>query len=188
VVLWEMLTGKRLFHAETTPLTLADVLRKELDFMQVTENTPSPVRELLKRCLDRDVKSRLQAIGEARVAIQRYLANPVSETEVPLQAPAAPSPSRLGWLRPGVAVLFALAASALAFVHFRETPPEERSVRFQIAPPDKSILQFFRLPGTEGAASPFWSPDSQFIGFFTKSKFEEDSRGRWTRPDSLRCP
>src|SRR6266849_6073989 len=82
-VLWEMLTGKRLFHADTVPLTLADVLRKELDFTQVPEGTPTPVRELLKRCLDRDVKTRLQAIGEARVAIQKYLANPVSEADGP---------------------------------------------------------------------------------------------------------
>ena len=37
-----------------------------------------PLRELLRRCLDRDVKTRLRDIGEARVAIQRYLAAPES--------------------------------------------------------------------------------------------------------------
>src|SRR6266700_438603 len=124
VVLWEMLTGKRLFHADTVPLTLADVLRKEVDFTRIPEGTPAPVRDLLKRCLDRNARSRLRDIGEARVAIQRYLANPVSEAEVPLHTQTALSPSRLGNTMPwAVAGVVTLALAALAFVHLRAPPP-----------------------------------------------------------------
>src|SRR5258708_1197791 len=65
VVLWEMLTGQRLFNAGTVPLTLADVLRAPIDFSAL----PDSMRELLKRCLDRDVKNRLQWIGEARIIL-----------------------------------------------------------------------------------------------------------------------
>jgi serine/threonine-protein kinase len=84
VVLWEMLTGRRLFDGgETVSHTLADVLRAEIDFKKLPSETPVPIRELLKRCLDRDVKTRLRDIGEARIAIQRWLANPVSGTEGP---------------------------------------------------------------------------------------------------------
>src|SRR5215475_9872026 len=80
VVLWEMLTGRRLFEGgETVSHTLADVLRAEIDFEKV--KAPAPIKELLKRCLDRDVKSRLRDIGEARVAIQAYLANPAGGAE-----------------------------------------------------------------------------------------------------------
>jgi eukaryotic-like serine/threonine-protein kinase len=75
VVLWEMLTGKRMFDGETISHTLADVLRAPIDFDAV-ESTPAPILELLRRCLDRDVKTRLQWIGEARIAIQQYLTNP----------------------------------------------------------------------------------------------------------------
>ena len=69
VVLYEMLTGKRLFDGETISHTLADVLRAPIDFTELPQETPNKVRELLKRCLDRNVKNRLRDIGDARIAI-----------------------------------------------------------------------------------------------------------------------
>jgi len=70
VVLWEMLTGRRLFDGESISHTLADVLRGPIDFDKLPKETPRAIRELLRRCLDRDVKTRLRDIGEARVAIE----------------------------------------------------------------------------------------------------------------------
>src|SRR6266478_5163149 len=113
VVLWEMLTGKRLFAGgETVSHTLADVLRAEIDLTRLPATTPSPIRELLARCLDRDVKTRLRDIGEARVAIQRWLANPVSTVE--------PTPGHVGrwhdrplpWIVAATALLAAIALAA----------------------------------------------------------------------------
>ena len=69
VVLWEMLTGKRLFEGETLPHTLADVLRAPIDFSLLPATTPRHVRELLRRCLERDAKKRLRDVGEARIAL-----------------------------------------------------------------------------------------------------------------------
>ena len=69
VVLWEMVTGKRLFAGGETVPTLADVLRMEIDFSRLPSETPLAIRNLLRRCLDRDVKNRLRDIGEARVVI-----------------------------------------------------------------------------------------------------------------------
>ena len=77
VVLWEMLTGKPLFGGETVSHTLADVLRAEIDFSKLPPETPPAIEQLLKRCLDRDVKTRFRDIGEARIVIQRWQANPV---------------------------------------------------------------------------------------------------------------
>jgi len=71
VVLWEMLTGTRLFGGaapESVAHVLADVLRAPIDFTQIPSG---PLRELLTRCLDRDVKMRLRDIGEARVVLSR---------------------------------------------------------------------------------------------------------------------
>jgi hypothetical protein len=78
VMLLEMLTGQRLLDGETISHTLADVLRANIDFGKLPHETPPVIRELLRRCLDRDTRSRLRDIGEARVAIQRYLANPAN--------------------------------------------------------------------------------------------------------------
>jgi serine/threonine-protein kinase len=69
VVLWEMLTGGRLFNGETLSQTLAEVLRADIDFTQLPASTPRAILDLLRRCLDRDVKGRLRDIGEARIAI-----------------------------------------------------------------------------------------------------------------------
>ena len=68
VVLFEMLSGRRLFSGETVSDTLAAVLRQEIDWKVLPVSTPPSVRRLLERCLERDPKQRLQAIGEARIA------------------------------------------------------------------------------------------------------------------------
>src|SRR6202022_3880511 len=76
VVLSEMLTGKRLFDGETISHTLADVLRGPIDFHMLPKETPPAIRDLLHRCLDRDSRTRLRDVGEARVVIGRYLSDP----------------------------------------------------------------------------------------------------------------
>ncbi len=70
VVLWEMLTGRKLFEGETVSDTLAAVLTREPDSSELPASTPRRIRELLARCLERDPRSRLRDIGEARVAIE----------------------------------------------------------------------------------------------------------------------
>jgi Tol biopolymer transport system component len=72
-VFYEMLTGKMAFSGETVSDTLAAVIRAEPDWNAVPELTPASIRKLLKRCLDKNSKRRLQAIGEARVAIEETL-------------------------------------------------------------------------------------------------------------------
>ena len=138
VVLWEMLTGTRLFDGESVSHTLADVLRSEIDFDRLPGDTPQSVRVLLRRCLDRDVKARLRDIGEARVALQRYLADPAGAR--PASAAAVPPSGRpmLTAAAIGVAAIAMAAAAALAWVHFREQPPVTTPVRFEMpAPPGR---------------------------------------------------
>ena len=69
VVLFEMLTGKRLFGGETVSDVLAAVLTREVDWTALPPGTPAGVHRLLRRCLDRDPRTRLRDIGEARVAV-----------------------------------------------------------------------------------------------------------------------
>src|SRR5689334_20686836 len=60
VVLWELLTGRRLFDGETVSHTLADVLRAPIDFAALPPDTPPSIRALVMRCLDRDPTTRLR--------------------------------------------------------------------------------------------------------------------------------
>ncbi len=200
VLLWEMLTGQRLFDGETISHTLADVLRAEIDFAKLPKETPASIRGLIRRCLDRDVKTRLRDIGEARVAIQ----NVGKEPEVPLAA--APSQPRSGWFAWILAGLFVVSTLGLSLVHFRERASEPQVFEYALPAPEGTRLDEFALspngrylvmravgergaqlwlhaldgqqtqplPGTDdGAAYPFWSPDSNFIGFFAGRKLKK---------------
>jgi serine/threonine protein kinase len=187
VVLYEMVTGKRAFHGETTSDILAGVLKEEPEWSR----TPAKVRPLLRRCLAKDPKHRLRDIGDAM---------PLLEAAPEATPPRPPWP----WVV-AVALLAALFA-VLAFVHFREMPPEARGMITSINPPENTSFSVganpfaispdgrqiaFRaagadgksqlwvraldspaarpLPATEGALSYFWSPDSASIAFFDDS-------------------
>src|SRR5437763_16908597 len=65
VVLYEMLTGQRLFKGETISDTLAAVLTREPEWTRV----PPTAERLLRRCLERDPKQRLRDIGDARLLL-----------------------------------------------------------------------------------------------------------------------
>jgi serine/threonine-protein kinase len=69
VVLYEMLTGRRLFDGESTGELLAAVLRQDIDWTTLPATTPLRLRELVGRCLERDPRMRLRDIGEARLAL-----------------------------------------------------------------------------------------------------------------------
>jgi len=106
VVLWETLSGRRLFGGDTIAHTLADVLRGPIDFEKL--ETPAPIKNLLRRCLDRDAKTRLRDIGEARVAIAKYLADPESTKEIP--PPTKARPTWVGWTVAAILAAIAMAA------------------------------------------------------------------------------
>src|SRR5690242_6603455 len=135
VVLCEMLTGQRLFTGDSVAHILADVLRAPIDLDKLPSATPRAVRELVKRCLDRDVKTRLRDIGEARIAIQNSGMEPEAAT-------ATPSPSRTGWLAWVAAAVFFITAAVLAAVHFREQPPEGHAITATLLPPDNAEFDF----------------------------------------------
>jgi Tol biopolymer transport system component len=110
VVLWEMLTGRHLFSGETVSHTLTDVQHAPIDFDKLPKETPRVVRDLLRRCLNRDVKMRLQSIGDARVALQEYLTDPGSGTEVPPRAKARAT--KVPWVTAGLLGLALIVAGA----------------------------------------------------------------------------
>ena len=69
-VLYEMLTGEKAFTGESVSDILASVLKADPDWSRLPANTPPAIRKLLRRCLTKDRKQRLQAIGEARIVME----------------------------------------------------------------------------------------------------------------------
>ncbi len=70
VVLWEMLTGRKLFEGDTVSDVLAAVLKDAPDLDALPMDTPSSLRRLLDRCLHKEPKKRLQWIGDARLELE----------------------------------------------------------------------------------------------------------------------
>jgi serine/threonine protein kinase len=115
-VLYEVLTGKQAFSGETVSETLATVLMKEPDWSQLPESTPPRLRDLLRRCLNKDAKQRLRDIGEARITIEETLGSPdagaIPASPLP-QAPALAKWPRRKWLA-ALSVAMALVALGAA--------------------------------------------------------------------------
>src|SRR5262245_37979250 len=72
-VLYEMLTGRKAFGGETVSDTLAAILMKEPDWSRLAAETPASVRRVLRRCLDRDPKTRIHDIADARLELDEPL-------------------------------------------------------------------------------------------------------------------
>src|ERR1700694_4377739 len=98
-VLYEMLTGKSPFSGETVGDALASVIKDEPKL----EAVPTELRGLVARCLNKDPRQRLQAIGEARIALE----NPAPPSVVQ-PAPMQPAQPVL-WIIAGVLALIATA-------------------------------------------------------------------------------
>lgn len=212
VILFEMLTGKRLFHGETVSDTLAAVLRAEPEWQALPIADHPVLCRLITRCLERNPRLRLRDIGEARIFLQGGDASSSSHlsfSQLDLAVAAAPpaaARSPIPYLAVGsLALLVGLGAGWLAWsrteapepppvLHTMIPPPRHMDYDLRgIAPgpavlsPDGRMLTFaamdsdglsrlylrhldkgesVSLPGTEGAAYPFWSPDNRFIGYF----------------------
>jgi serine/threonine-protein kinase len=88
VVLFEMLTGRRMFDGETVSDTIAKILEREPDWSALPPGTPPKLRELLRRCLEKDLKKRQRDIGDVRIELEEALAQTASTAG--LAAPATP--------------------------------------------------------------------------------------------------
>jgi serine/threonine-protein kinase len=73
VVLYEMLTGKRAFDGDDISITLASVLKEDVNWQALPADLPVPMRRLLRRCLEKDPKRRLSSIGDARLELEEAL-------------------------------------------------------------------------------------------------------------------
>ena len=133
VVLFEMLSGERVFEGSEVSDTLAFVLTREPDWASLPPETPAPIRRLLARCLHKDRKQRLADISDARLELEDAL-------RPQPQAPTAiAAPPRTRWLVPAVAaaslLVGMLVGGPAALTFFSPAAPPAPLTRFSVAPP-----------------------------------------------------
>ena len=103
-----IVNGDRYAVAVAPNAVLADVLRAPIQLDDLPAGTPPAIRRLIGRCLERDKMRRLRDIGEARIAIEDAIANPLKEDTVTSGSTAVASSSRLPWIVAGLALVAAL--------------------------------------------------------------------------------
>lgn len=126
-VLYEMLAGRSAFEGETTSDILACVIRAEPDWNLLPASVPPRIRELLHRCLEKDPKQRLQAIGEARIVLERAITGTSGEPTnfVPVTIRPQPVWQRgLPWAVAVIAIGLALA-SGLPYWRVKQPGPPQ---------------------------------------------------------------
>jgi serine/threonine protein kinase len=151
-VVFEMLTGRGAFAADTGSDSIAKILEREPDWSALPAETPTPVRRLLLRCLTKDPTQRLRDIGDARVeidAIDELLPGTARSGE-----PPAPTVTRARWLP-----WMALGALAAGVVVREARRPEVIDSPLANA----RFTRFTNWAGTEERAE--ISPDGNFVAF-----------------------
>jgi Tol biopolymer transport system component len=170
-VLFEMLTGAQAFGGETISDAIASVLAKDPNWTALPASTLAPVRRLLSRCLERDVKRRLHDIADARLDIEEALAHPelgTSDSAVALRTPVtrplvgvvAVVALLIGAVGAGVALRGRSAAGAPApeVVRFTVSLPPgptltQESPAAALSPNGRHLVIVGREDATDGASS-----------------------------------
>jgi serine/threonine-protein kinase len=205
-VLMEMLTGQKVFPGKTVSDSLAGILAREPEWDALPSDLPAPIRHLLERCLEKETSDRLQAIGEARIAIERYLANPEAAVEEASSAAGAPEVHTNKPVLAAATLLAALAGAAAMWLLAPDPPPPllrklhipvEEQLRQPTLSPNGEFLAFVegttlyirRLDSADAQAVPhdqggirnlFWSPDSEWLGFASSGKIWKTPAGGGT--------
>jgi eukaryotic-like serine/threonine-protein kinase len=159
-VLYEMLTGEKAFTGESVSDILASVLKVDPDWSRLPANTPPAIRKLLRRCLTKDRKQRLQAIGEARIVIEEAGEEPSEGKPGATTAHAAKQP-KIAW---ALAALMTVTAAAALWMWLRPKAPEPRGVvqLTAIVPPIDTTAPFRLVVSRDGSRMAFvGGPQSQ---------------------------
>jgi serine/threonine protein kinase len=195
-VLFEMLTGEKLFVGETLSDSIARILEREPDIDRLRQTVPHSIRELLHRCLAKDRNKRLRDAGDAWLVLENWEPGATEPAEVE----TSHRPRRL-WPLAAVAI-GGLLVGALLIQGLRPEPLAAPLRKFQIQidglalswgesvfpSPDGRYIAYVqnsrlmirdleRLQAREveqleasEASSVFWSPDSRQVGYGRESR------------------
>ena len=148
LVLYEMLTGKRAFEGTSPASVIAAIMERPAP--SIADVAPAALDWVLKRCLEKDPDNRWQTARDLKAELERFASAPESGSAAPL----TPTSWHRSWLPWCIAAFLLLALMPANLLHFRETPPVQPSLRYQIPPPGAAAAQYLGL-----------SPDGRNLAF-----------------------
>ncbi|MGD1068598.1 MAG: protein kinase [Bryobacteraceae bacterium] len=196
-VLYEMLSGRKAFSGSTTASVIAAIMEREPEPLQTTP----PLDRVIRKCLMKDPDERFQTARDLKYNLGLAME---SRSEVKAQAEGL---LYKAWVAVAAVLgLLAITGFALYFRAAGTTTPETRvdivtpaanaASSFALSPDGRRIAfvasgdgasrlwvrsldstSAQALPGTEGATSPFWSPDSRSLGFFSDRELKRIDLG-----------
>jgi len=146
-VVYEMLTARRAFPGETQSDVLAAILTREPDYAALPAGAPSPLRKLVRACLEKDVAQRVQNAAPIREILEQTRA---------ARYEAQTSGARLRRWISAAAVIF-----VVALVAYLITARRREANRNVVSAPRLTQVTF-----SEGIEQfPAWSPDGLSLAY-----------------------
>jgi serine/threonine-protein kinase len=199
-VLYEMLAAKRAFPGASGTDVVVGILEREPDWKALPSDVPPLARSVLRRCLRKDRSQRLHAMADARLEIEEALTGTGSQAAaepawsrwsaprawlVILGVLAAAGTSWL-WTRSPPPGHHAPTRFNIDVAASTQLPLETVTAPIAISPDGRQLAyqaegqglyvraldqaRARRIPGTEGASQPFFSPDGQWLGCVADGK------------------
>src|SRR5262245_49921656 len=156
-ILYEMLSGRRAFHCESSAETMSAILKEDPPELSDTNKTVSPaLARLVNHCLEKNPEARFHSASDLAFALESLSGGTSlsqQSTILPTWGPRLKSREFIAWIVAGIAVVAAI--SALAMYYFRGTPIEKRVLKLSLMLPEKTSVT------ATGAVSLALSPDGQ---------------------------
>jgi eukaryotic-like serine/threonine-protein kinase len=170
VVLYEMLTGRRAFEGDDVSEILASVLKTAPDLGVVPAGVSPSVRRLLRRCLEKDPRKRLSAIGDARLELDE-----IDPAAPAVRAPAPPARrSIVALLWPAAVGIVATAAVAALLWPSSRSAPDTTVTRLSVVTPQGVDI----YPDSAEVAI---SPDGRMVAFVVGNSGSITTSQLWIR-------
>ncbi|MBZ5677552.1 MAG: protein kinase [Acidobacteriia bacterium] len=194
LVLYELIGGKRAFTGSNQASLVAAILKEQpRPLREIQPLTPAGLEQIIETCLEKDPGKRWQSAREIKHALGWMLKvtpAPAASQKTPLKVPrlgqfvavlvamtAIGIAAWMSWSKPGRSAqttrLQVVLPEKVILGRSLSLSPDGRKLVIEATGEEAGLwvrdldaLAWRKLPGALiAAANPFWSPDSQFVGF-----------------------